>query len=416
MNINIKHTLRTALTIPLTALVFASGAFMLFTPVDTHAQSISLEPASIDRSNPQERGWFLYNVKPGDTITDTVVVRNATAFDTKIQLNANDATVTTDGTFSLSPNDVPNTQLGSWISLSQTTLPVAANESLAIPFTLSVPQDAKSGEYAGGLSAIIVDEDQTTGVGAKLRLGVRMYLTVDGELNLNPSISSMSIANPQQSDFEARLRSRGSINMENMGFFITAQERGNIYSKSVNKVTFTLPDGKQTTKNFTRNYVPGQPETEFYVQSDLPYQVGETTVTLEYEAAPFIDNKPNLNKQNQSGTLTYSMKLTDEDIAKFKEVYEAVKKTKETRREAAITTPLNAEKSSFTIQEGNIAEVSSTSKTETNQYVIYGLVGVITLLVVALAVILLKNKKSKPETIKTTEKSDEKTKNSKESK
>jgi len=401
---SISKLIRNTLLLPIAVVIFLAGTAFVSVTLNTNAQSISLEPVSIDRSNPDERGWFLYNVQPGQTVEDTVVVRNATTFDTRVQLNANDATVTTDGTFSLKSNEQENTSLGSWITLSQTELSIGGNESIGVPFTITVPSDAQSGEYAGGLSAIIINEEENDGIGARLRLGVRMYLTVDGNLSLNPEISELSIANPDQEDFEERLRSRGSVKPESMGFYLTAKELGNIYTKSVNSATFELPDGTTETLNFTRNYIPGQPVNEFYIETKIPYQVGQTTVTLDYEAAPFIDNKPNLNRSNDTGSVTYVLDMSQEDYDTFLEVYNSIKDVKDARRGQAVESTPDPDRQRFTIQEGNITEVTPEEEEEsdTNMYIVYGLIGVIAVLIIALIVVALKNNK-KSETSQTTD-------------
>jgi hypothetical protein len=396
---NIKSLLQSLLA-PLAAFILIAASVFIGASINTHAQTISLEPLSIDRSDANERGWFLYNVQPGSTIEDTLVVRNQSAFDAKVQLNANDATVSTDGSFSLLPNEVENNLLGSWVSLDTTELTIGTGESIGVPFTIEVPADAQSGEYAGGLSAIIIDETESgNAIGARLRLGVRMYLTVDGDLQLNPSISSLNITSPQDENFEERLQARGSNTPDSMGFYLTAQELGNIYSKSRNTVTFTLPDGTTETKTFTRNYVPGQPATDFYVETGLPYQVGDTKVVLEYEASPFIDNKPGLNSQNTTGTVEYTLTMTQEDLDTFIETYNRIKEGKNSRRSSATNTTPAEREPTITIGEGNIAEVTAEDDEDSmNMWIVYGLVAVIALLVIALVVIVLKNNKKEPET------------------
>lgn len=375
-------------------IISASFAFglLVISPISTFAQAISLEPISIDRSNKDERGWFLYNVKPGSVIEDTLVVRNNSGADTTVELNANDATVTTDGTFSPNANQTPNTALGSWITLSQKTLAIGGSQNIGVPFTINVPKDVKNGEYAGALSAIIANnETSQNGVGANIRIAVRMYLTVNDESEekgqiINTQITSTSIANPTKEDFVDKVRARGTVNADNMGLYIKAQELGNIYSKSVSKAKITTPDGNTKTLEFTRSFSPNVNPFEYYIETGIPYQAGETKVELEYTSAPFINNKNDLEVLNNSGTLEYVMNLTEQDIQTIKDT--VAKVSKESGQVSTQPKASSSQNSNFTIT------APEEKKEDSSNSLILGiLIGVIVLLVVALVIVLILNKK-----------------------
>jgi hypothetical protein len=362
--------------------------------INTNAQAISIEPFEINRSNPAERGWFIYKVQPGTVIEGFMVLRNDHPTNTSVELFANDGVSTPDGNFALASNDEKPTLIGSWIELSQRVYDVDGQTNLKVPFKINVPQNAAPGEYAGGLSVVQVQGDRSSGgpIGAKIRVGARIYLTVEGNLTQNVVASGLTIINPKTENFVDELNTRGWINKDNMALRLNLKQNGNIYSKFVGETTFKLPDGKEVKRNFTKDVLRNSPTEEYYLETGIPYQVGKTEVTMKYQVSPTINNKDGLNSQNDSGEIKYELDITQADIDELTKQRTALQDGN--AKEFSKKTATAAQKSDFNISGPTETERNDDQKADyTLAYVAGVTISLIAIAGIIAFVYLKKNKK-----------------------
>lgn len=145
--------------------------------------TFGIEPADED-GKPDDRVSFRWALDPGDVVKDRVLVTNASDQDMTFGLAASDGVVTDQGVFDLLPPDVEPVDVGTWVSIPE-SVEVPANKSVAVEFTLRVPDDAAPGDHPGGIVALATAESQTDGgpqVGVTNRVGARIHLRVSGEL------------------------------------------------------------------------------------------------------------------------------------------------------------------------------------------------------------------------------------------
>lgn len=145
--------------------------------------SWSVEP--VRRDGAEDRANFVFEAEPGDTIEDALVVRNLGGITLVLGVYASDAFNTADGGIDLLAGREEPEDLGSWVTVSTTAITVAPGEATEVPFTVTVPSDAASGDHAGGIVTSLTVRDDTqsgTGVTVERRLGTRMHVRVDGEL------------------------------------------------------------------------------------------------------------------------------------------------------------------------------------------------------------------------------------------
>lgn len=135
-----------------------------------------------------------YEVAPGGTVTDEVTLFNYSNVPLTFRIYATDAFNNDDGGFDLLPGDQRPTGIGTWISVPQESLTVPARAAVTMPITLTVPEAARPGDYAGGILAS--SRAEGTGPDGKLigvdrRIGPRVYLRVSGKLQPELSIEDL---------------------------------------------------------------------------------------------------------------------------------------------------------------------------------------------------------------------------------
>ncbi|MDQ0648231.1 hypothetical protein QFZ53_002427 [Microbacterium natoriense] len=158
-------------------------------------------------AGPDGRLAFEYQVAPGSVVTDWVAVTNESASAQSFRVYAADAKTDYDtAAFTLIGAEQASTDLGAWTSVDEgqascpdtddepeaacvaelgVTVTVEPGSRVDIPFTITVPHDARPGDHSAG---IVASYASTTGgegttVQRENRVGARIYLRVDGALS-----------------------------------------------------------------------------------------------------------------------------------------------------------------------------------------------------------------------------------------
>lgn len=121
-----------------------------------------------------ERSTFDYTVRPGATATDGFT--------------------TSSGRLDVVTREVESVAVGAWVKLGTGHVTVPAAGSVEVPFTVRVPKDATPGDYAGGLVTSLPQPQVTDGIAVDRRLGVRLRLRVQGELEPGLTVDPMRVA------------------------------------------------------------------------------------------------------------------------------------------------------------------------------------------------------------------------------
>lgn len=140
----------------------------------------SLTPAPQD-SDDEDRVSFRFNVPPGESVDDAVELTNFSAQEATFTLAAADGVVSDSGTFDILRPGEENEAAGQWIELDQQEVTVPADDSVTIPFTLTVPENATPGDQPAGIAAS-VSAGQDEDVSMVSRVGTRIHLRVDGDI------------------------------------------------------------------------------------------------------------------------------------------------------------------------------------------------------------------------------------------
>jgi hypothetical protein len=168
------------------------------------------------------RQFIFLDVRPGDTIEESIDVTNKTEEPKRFTVYGADAfNATNGGAFSLTTvNDAPS-DLGSWMSFPTTQITVKPGKTVNVPVDIAVPRTATPGDHIGGI--VTLDEEVTPGAEGTVRLnvqnqiGVRVYARVAGPLTPQMSITDYTLETDGNAVPFGNGTSVVSFNVENTG-------------------------------------------------------------------------------------------------------------------------------------------------------------------------------------------------------
>lgn len=145
------------------------------------AVSWSVSPA--DGTGPDGRISIEHELDPGESVDDSIAVRNLGAEEVVFRLSAADGYYTSSGRFDMLTSDRESVAAGTWISIPAEVV-VPAGGMVIVPFTIAVPANAEPGDHAAGVAASVlsIQDGEGTGVGVESRVGVKVMTRVTGDL------------------------------------------------------------------------------------------------------------------------------------------------------------------------------------------------------------------------------------------
>lgn len=268
-----------AATVPPGDSVPADGA------VDPSTDTASTDPADIefvqswtltagggaDGSEVGSRPNLTYQLAPGAVIEDTVVVFNLGNLPMLFRVYATDAFNNDDGQFDLIPGDEAPVDAGAWVELVQESITLEPGQQATIPFTLTVPADARPGDHVGAIVAgntTTADSGGGQVVDVERRTGTRLYVQVDGELQRDLAVSALT------TDYDHSANPLGGS--AEVSFVV--ENRGNVRLGGTPVVSVSGPLG-----------IGKQEITLDPISEILPGQEIDFTTTLEDVPALFLD-------------------------------------------------------------------------------------------------------------------------------
>lgn len=156
--------------------------------------SVTWGVAPGDTEHGTDRANYAYQLDPGAVLHDVLEVTNRGGTDLHLAVYGADGLTTTSGQLDLLPADQPSVDLGTWIVPDTAEIDVPAGQTVAVPFTVTVPADATPGDHSGGiltsLSAATGDDGT---VRLDRRLALRMHIRVTGELTPGLSVTGLTV-------------------------------------------------------------------------------------------------------------------------------------------------------------------------------------------------------------------------------
>ncbi len=161
--------------------------------IDT--QTISAHPTYYSDTDPRSRSWFIYSLPAGITKQDSVTVVNNEKQPLTLKVYAVDSTKDNNGNFALRLENEKKTDIGAWVKISSSEVTLNPGEHKNIPFTISVPGNAKIGDHSGGIVFQLAPQKSTNTKGMAInvvsRVGVRIYETVPSADQLNMAVGNI---------------------------------------------------------------------------------------------------------------------------------------------------------------------------------------------------------------------------------
>jgi hypothetical protein len=238
-------------------------------------QSWTLAPASDGQGG--SRPYLEYQVAPGTSVTDEVVLYNFSNVPMQFRVYATDAFNNEDGQFDLLPGDQIPADAGSWVRVAQESITLLPGTQATIPVVITVPLDAAPGDHAGAIvAASVATTDNGDGqvINVERRTGTRLYLQVAGPLSPVLAITEVEADYPRAiNPFSAPLEVR-----------FTVENRGNVRLGGVPMVTVSGPLGlgRRTVE------LPPMPEL-------LPGESTEVVGTVGAPALLFLTTKVDID-------------------------------------------------------------------------------------------------------------------------
>ncbi len=135
---------------------------------------------------------FGYRADPGASVQDSLDVSNRGDTTLTLKVYAADAFTPQGGGIDLLGEDQKSIDVGTWIKPGTGSITLEPQQTVAVPFTLTVPADATPGDHAGGIVTTTTTGSGTLAV--ERRLGSRVLVRVSGDLAPKLELSDASLS------------------------------------------------------------------------------------------------------------------------------------------------------------------------------------------------------------------------------
>jgi hypothetical protein len=199
--------------------VVLAGILLSFSVSAAESGGIGGRPANPDPSNSRTESIFVFSLDAGSESRNAVRVYNNTDSEKSIAVYAVDSQVSSGGAFACAQKVDEKRNVGSWVSLDQSTVKLAAGTTQTIDFTLKVPEYTPAGEHNGCI--VIQELDQTpqaagNGITLSFRSAIRMAVTVAGDITKELSFTRLELKDGENEKriVNTALRNTGNVSLD----------------------------------------------------------------------------------------------------------------------------------------------------------------------------------------------------------
>lgn len=146
-----------------------------------------------DNQHGADRPNFSYDVAAGGTISDAIVVTNYSDEAITLAVYGADGFLNSAGEIDVRPAAEESTELGSWITTAQEEVTIEPGAGARIPFRITVPPTTPPGDVVGAVLTSLRTESDAAGLAVDRRLGSRVVLRVDGELQPQLDLTNLVV-------------------------------------------------------------------------------------------------------------------------------------------------------------------------------------------------------------------------------
>ncbi len=338
------------------------------TPAGVRAiDGIAIQPAQSDPAQSLTRAWFIQSLKAGESVERIALVSNLSDKEKTIMLSPEDRIKNTDQ-FTFSDKEELK-DVGTWISLSTDKVVIPAQKAIEVKFTIKVPENTSSGEYAGVLAVQeIKPTTGTSGFNVINRVGARIYISVPGDLKTGAELPKFEFNQPNSSGYQDFVKSNFMQPYDNVFLGMTIKNTGNVFQKIKGTIEIETPSGK-VTSDFDRDFASqDNPISIPAFATKAKWTVGKYKATFNFTNPPIITfNKENVKDVSSTKTYTTEFNLTEADLAKIKSDFETTKanRPKSTTPVQNTNTPTNSGQEN-TIKEAIVEPKKEESKDNNN--------------------------------------------------
>ncbi|QDB79723.1 DUF916 domain-containing protein [Georgenia wutianyii] len=159
----------------------------------TEPEEVTWGVKTADNAHGEARANYQYELTPGQTLDDAIVVTNYSERELTVAVYAADGFLNESAQLDLLPAGTPSEHVGAWVTLAADEVTIGAGEAVEIDFRLTVPPNVTPGDYAGGIVTSLGPADAGDGLKVDRRLGARLHLRVEGELEPSLGISDVEV-------------------------------------------------------------------------------------------------------------------------------------------------------------------------------------------------------------------------------
>jgi hypothetical protein len=155
-------------------------------------------------------------------------------------------------------------ELADWVALSTTEVTLGPDESVAIPFTLQVPENASPGSHFGGVFiSREAPEIQNSGAAVGYQVANIISIRVSGDVNESASIRQFStdkfLYGTQNVTFDVRIENTGNVSIQPSGPVIITNMLGQevdkfIFNEELARVLPKFPNPVDPSMNGIREF------------------------------------------------------------------------------------------------------------------------------------------------------------------
>jgi Bacterial protein of unknown function (DUF916) len=286
---------------------------------------IAVQPAQSDPSQSLTRAWFIQNLKPGESVERTALVSNLSDKEKTILLSPEDRIKNTDQ-FTFSDKEELK-DVGTWITISSDRVTIPAQKAVEVKFTIKVPANTPSGEYAGVLAVQEIKPNTgASGFNVINRVGARIYISVPGDLKTGIELPQFEFNQPNSAGYNDFVKSNFMQPYDTVFLGMTIKNTGNVFTKVKGTIDIETPTGKVTSE-FDRDFASqDNPIAIPAFVTKAKWTVGKYKATFNFTNPAIINfNKENLQDVSPTKTYTTEFNLTEADLAKIKSDFETTK-------------------------------------------------------------------------------------------
>ena len=249
-------------------------------PPPGSVNSWALAPTGTDPNEPSSRPNLSYEIAPGAKVDDSVTLWNYGDTQLNFRVYATDAFNNPTGGFDLLAGDKSPSDVGSWVSLPQANVTAPPHTKTDMPFTLTVPADARPGDHAAGIiasSQVQGKNDDGRIVTLDRRTGSRLYLRVAGPLE-----PGLLVENVQTTYHATANPLNGAVDVS-----YTVRNVGNIRLGTHQGVEVRNPFGKRMKANKLDDLTEILPGNAVTITTHFAHVTAALRVTTDIKLTPF---------------------------------------------------------------------------------------------------------------------------------